>query len=174
MKKEECFYLGKITKPFGYKGELVFYLDVDEPAKYAKLDMVFVEIKQQLIPFFIENIRLKDYNATVKLKDIPTEEALQMINNNLYLPLSMLPPLKGNQFYYHEITEYKVIDNNRGDIGFVETVLEYPHQAILQIKFEDKEILLPIVDKIIHKLDREKQELYVIAPEGLIDFYLQM
>ena len=31
----EYFYLGLITKPFGYKGELTVFLDTDEPEKYC-------------------------------------------------------------------------------------------------------------------------------------------
>ena len=39
MDKKDCFYLGKITKPFGYKGELVFWFDVDEPLNYKEYEL---------------------------------------------------------------------------------------------------------------------------------------
>ena len=50
MEIKDCFQLGKITKPFGYKGEVVFFLDVDEPMDYAEMDSVFVEVGGKLLP----------------------------------------------------------------------------------------------------------------------------
>ena len=52
MEIKDCFQLGKITKPFGYKGEVVFFLDVDEPMDYAEMDSVFIEIGGKLLPYF--------------------------------------------------------------------------------------------------------------------------
>ena len=47
LKKEDSYYLGRITKPFGYKGELSIYLDVDTPEEYRELDGVYVEINKK-------------------------------------------------------------------------------------------------------------------------------
>ena len=38
--ENQYFYLGQITKPFGYKGDLTVFLDTDEPQKYAGLRAV--------------------------------------------------------------------------------------------------------------------------------------
>jgi len=40
MNKDDFYYLGKIAKPFGSKGQVVAYLDVDEPSQYKKLESV--------------------------------------------------------------------------------------------------------------------------------------
>ena len=173
MDKKDCFNLGKITKPFGLKGEVVFFLDVDEPENYAALDSVFVEVKNQLVPYFIQNIRINGNKATVLFEDLSRDEALALVGCYLYLPLDLLPKLTGKKFYFHEIIGFTVIDSEKGDIGTVASVIEYPAQPLFQIINNGNEILLPVIDQIIDSVDREKRTITVTAPNGLIDLYLQ-
>jgi len=51
-------------------------------------------------------------------------------------------------------------------------VLEYPNQALFQVFRDGKEILIPIQDEIITAVNREKKQILIDAPEGLIDLYL--
>lgn len=173
MQKEDCFNLGKITKPFGLKGEVVIFLDVDEPNNYANLDSVFVEVRNQLVPFFIQNIRINGNKATVQFEDITPEQTASIVGCNLYLPLDTLPKLTGKKFYFHEIIGFRVIDDEHGDIGTVASVIEYPAQPLFQIINNGTEILLPVLDQLINNVDRENRTISVHAPEGLIDLYLQ-
>jgi 16S rRNA processing protein RimM len=174
MDKEDFYYLGKVLKPFGGKGHLSVLLDVDDAARYQKLETVFIGIDQNRIPYFISSFELRSSTrAILKFEDIDSaDEASIFAGRELYLPLSMLPKLKGRKFYYHEITGFTVMDENRGNIGTVRSVLEFPHQPMLQVYLEDKEILIPMADEIILKVDRKKKEISIRAPEGLIDIYL--
>ena len=67
---------------------------------------------------------------------------------------------------------YKVIDSEKGDVGIVQAVVTMTAQPIFQIKFGKKEVLIPAVDHIIQKIDRENKTIYVESPEGLINIYL--
>ena len=60
MNKADCFHLGYVAKLHGFKGEVSLFLDVTEPERYASLDAFYVDINDQLIPFFIERIKLKN------------------------------------------------------------------------------------------------------------------
>ena len=173
MNITDCFYLGNITKPFGYKGEVDIYLDVDEPKNYAKLGAVFVELKGQLIPYFIQHIRLKNNHAVVQFQDVHTDNVQAIIGAKLYLPLAALPKLDGNKFYFHEVLGFSMSDVNHGEIGTLENVMDNGPQPIFQIKhLSGKEILIPILDEFIVNVDRENRCITTHAPEGLIDFYL--
>lgn len=172
---EGYFYLGKVLKPFAAKGALLVNLDVDTPEDYEDMESVFVQLNGQLIPFLIERVELKHNNrAAITFANIDSiEQASILIGCPLYQPLSMLKPLSGNRFYYHEVKGYEVHDARHGFIGTVIEVLEYPHQAVLSIALRDKEILIPITDEIVTGIDRDKKCLYTNAPEGLIEIYIE-
>lgn len=174
MNKDDFFYLGKILKTFGNEGHLLVSLDVDDPAHYKKLESVFIGINDDRIPFFIQSLELRPRNQAILLFDDTTsvEDAEIFTGKEMFLPVSLLPKLSDNQFYYHEITGFSVIDQRLGSVGTVKSVLELPSQALLQVMKEGKEILIPITDEILQRVDRENRELLINAPEGLIEIYL--
>jgi 16S rRNA processing protein RimM len=171
---EGYFYLGRILKPFAAKGALLISLDVDSPEDYEDMESVFVLMNGQLIPFLIEHVDLKHNNrAAVTFSDVDSvEQASILVGCELYLPDSMLKPLTGNRFYYHEVKGYEIHDKQHGFIGTLTEVLEYPHQAVLSVAFKGKEILIPVTDHIVTGIDREKKHLFTEVPEGLLEIYL--
>lgn len=173
MTKDECFYIGRITKPFGVKGQVIFFLDVDDPSEYAGLDSVLVETKNGLVPYFIEALQFNASNkAIVTFEDLSPEESTALVGRELYLPLDLLPKLEGNKFYFHEVIGFEVVDVTYGPVGRLENVIEYPAQPLFQIMKDDVEILVPVIDQVIKEVDREHKILTIDAPAGLIDLYL--
>lgn len=167
------FILGSITKNFGYKGELFAYIDADEPTKYASLDSVFVELDGELIPYMIESVRFKTENlAVIKFRDVDYEQSKELLKATLYLPLSMLPPLTGKRFYYHEVIGFQVIDKNKGDIGVCADIMDNGKQPVMSVDKNGTEILIPLVQEFIDTVDRDAKRLHIVAPDGLIDVYL--
>ena len=174
MTQDQCYLLGKITKPFGVKGQVVMFLDVDEPADYAALDSAFVEVKGSLVPYFFHLDSLNGNKAVVTFEEITPDEARALVGCDLYLPLDMLPKLTGNKFYFHEVVGFTVVDSEKGAIGTIKSVIDYPAQPIFQIMQGDTEILIPVIDPVIKRVDRQSQTIFIDAPTGLIDLYLGM
>lgn len=173
MTKEECYQLGKITKPFGFKGQVVMFLDVDCPDDYAELDSAFIDIKGNLVPYFFKIENINGNKAIATFEELKPEEAQALVGHEMYLPLDMLPKLTGNQFYFHEVVGFRVIDEEHGDIGVIQSIIEYPAQPLFQIDKDGTEILIPVIDPIIKDVNRMLKTITIDAPAGLIDLYLQ-
>ena len=174
MKKEDCFYLGKIVKKYSFKGEVLAKLDTDEPELYGELDAVFLELRGNLVPFFVETSQLhKSDLLRLKFEDVESEaDADALIKCELYLPLEFLPKLEGDKFYFHEVIGFTVIDKKHGIVGIIKSINDTTAQPLFIIDRDGTEILIPLNDRFISKVDRKAKTIFVEAPEGLIDLYL--
>ena len=172
MNISDCYCLGRITKPWGVKGQLVLFLDVDSPDDYLDLDSAFVEIKGQLVPHFFHIDNINGNKAVATFEDLTPEQAGALVGHELYLPLDLLPKLDGNRFYFHEVAGFRVVDSQYGDIGTLEQVIEYPAQPLFQVMKNGTEILIPVIDEVIDNVDRTNKTIYITAPNGLIDLYI--
>ncbi|EAR02410.1 ribosome maturation factor RimM [Maribacter sp. HTCC2170] len=174
MDKSSCFYLGKIVSKYSFKGEVLVKLDTDEPEIYENMESVFVSLGNNLVPFFIDKCRLHKSNLLrIDFEEVKTEnDADRIMGSELYLPLSFLPKLTGNKFYFHEVIDFTVIDSKHGDIGTIVSINDSTSQSLFEIEKDDKELLIPINDEIITMVDRDNKIINVTTPEGLIDLYL--
>lgn len=173
MAATEYFELGTLSKPHGIKGAFHVYLDVDDPEEYEDLDAVFLQLGNEMVPYFITDLQIRSNLNLMSLEGIDTVDAAkELVGIKLFLPVSMLPKLKDNQFYYHEIVGYQVIDKKHGVLGFVKEVYSTGAQDVLVMTYQTKEVLIPLMDEIIPKVDKKNQVIHSILPDGLLEVYL--
>ena len=175
MKKEDCFFLGKIVRKYSFKGEVLVKLDTDDPEHYKELESVFVDLRGNLVPFFIQHAQMhKPELLRLKFEDVETEDdADSILKCDLYLPLDLLPELDDDKFYYHEVIGFSVEDIHFGKVGIITGINDSSAQAIFEIDRNGLEILIPMNDHFIKKVDKTNKRIIIEAPEGLIDLYLE-
>ncbi len=169
------FYLGRVIKTHGIHGEMSGLIEADDPLVYSTLHSAFVKTKQGLIPFPFEEISIDPKGFfTLRIRDVDSaEKAKRFIRKELYLPLDFLPELSGNNFYFHEILNFRVTDIKLGHIGTIAGVIEHSSQPLFQIMNNGKEILVPIHDDFIIEVNRKEKTILLKTPEGLISVYLE-
>ena len=174
MRKEDCFYLGRIVRKHSFKGEVVIKLDTDEPELYQEMESVYVDFGNNLVPFFIEKSSLhKGNQLRVRFEDVNSEaDADAILKSDIYLPLTLLPALSGDKFYFHEVIGYKVIDIFFGEVGTIVRIINTAAQPLFEIDNNGKEVFIPMIDNFIKKVDKVNKVIQVETTEGLIDLYL--
>jgi len=50
-------------------------------------------------------------------------------------------------------------------------VIEQPHQLICRIILNEKDVLIPLHEETIQKIDKKKKQVYVELPDGLLEVY---
>ena len=84
----------------------------------------------------------------------------------------MLPKLTGNKFYFHEVIGFEVEDKRLGYVGEIQSINDSTAQPLFEVLKGDAEILIPMIDHFLVKIDRENKKVIMDLPEGLIEMYL--
>jgi 16S rRNA processing protein RimM len=171
---EELIEIGYTQKPHGVNGELKFYVEENffEDVEYLKV--IFLNIKGNNLPYFIEHVRGADYQI-IKFEDINSKEAASPLSfstayarkQDLNWSADALAELE--ELFYNHCVGYRMIDIHDGDLGIIKEIIEYPQQELAVIEVNGKEFLLPLNERTVQKMDNEKKELMVEMPEGLFD-----
>ena len=174
MSVDDCYQLGYVIKPHGLSGEVQIFLDVDSPQEYDTLESVFVLKGQQLVPFFIESLAIRGDKGIVALEEVETvEDARALKGAKLYLPLDNLPELESDEFYYHDLIGFTLLNPDGEPVGEIQVVLDAGAQELLQVKHNSgEELLIPLADELIVSIDKKARSLSMHIPEGLLDVYL--
>ena len=178
MTIDETYQLGYIIKTHGLRGHVAAHFDVDDAAAYTKLKTVYLTLAgapTKLVAYEVEKVQPQAANRVLlKLRGIERiEEAEPLRGSQLHLPLTQLPELEDDQFYFHDVIGFTVVDENLGVLGLVENFYELPQQDMLAMRYQGQEVLIPVVDELVSHADQEKKEIYVNLPEGLLDIYLK-
>lgn len=173
MTKDECFELGVISKTFSFRGEVILFIDSDQPEYYYNLDMLLLEVNKKLVPFFIEDSKVHKVNQLrVKFDNVNDEaDAKRLTKKKVFLPLAALPELDENQFYYHEIIGYKLLDQEDKEVGEILEFIDNPANPMLEVNYKGKEALIPYNDRVHISIDKVAKQLKIEIPEGLLAIY---
>jgi len=166
-------HIGKLAATHGLKGELVLKHSLGKRTDFKNAEAIFIEkIKEEYLPYFHENSLIKNNDETiVKLEGIDTKEAAaKFLQKKVWLTKNDFEKLVSKTAPVNLI-DFLVVNNN-AKLGIVESVIEQPQQVVLQITIQNKEVLVPVNESTLKKIDRKKKEVHVNLPNGLLEVYL--
>ena len=166
MDIESCYQIGYVIKRHGLKGDIKIHLDEPLP---KKLESIFVEIDNRLIPFFIEHISILKDQAIVKFEDISSaDQADKLTKSRIFLPLALRKKTSPGTLEYKDLVGFSVyFDTDK--LGTVSSINDHALNPLLVIPGRDKEILIPISDYFVKEIDEKKKVIHVELPDGFLD-----
>lgn len=170
---EQYQNIGKFVSTFGIKGELVLEHHLGEQASLDKVKALFIEeAPGRFIPYFLESSKTrKETEMLVLLEGIASpEKARLLVRKKVWLPE---PDVKKIASAAAPIgwLGFEVYDGKKL-LGKVLEVIEQPAQILLRIEINEKEVLIPLNESTLEKIDLKKQKIIVELPDGLLDIYL--
>ena len=169
----EYISIGKLVATFGIKGEMVLRHHLGKKSALKGLETAFIEDKRDaFLPYFIESARIKNEEELyIKFEGINTREAaLKLVQKPLWLT--------ADEFHKHagasapiSLLGFHAIHAGE-DLGEILEVIEQPHQLLCRIEINGKEVLLPVHEDTLQKIDKKKKQVHLQLPDGLLDVFL--
>ena len=170
MENQDCIYLGKILKPFSYKGELKIYIEDFYIDQIKELDSFLLKIQGSYIPFTIKAITKNKSNIfRIFLDGIDSEDlAKKLADVEIYADNNLIKTEVLEKKNNYIFIDY-VIYNNNVIIGKIIDIIENENQDLFEVVFNEKRILIPLVDEFVVNIDNDNKKIIMNLPKGLTD-----
>lgn len=168
--------VGKILKPRGLNGEVkVFSTTSFKNIRYKKGNELFVELdKDNLIPVHIKKYSAKEGNIDVlQFEEYQNVNDLDPILGKDLLSVKDDQILKTNEYFFSDLENLVVYDENKNELGKVIKVEEFPSQITLKVEGKDKKsFFVPFNDFFIKEVNISNNYIIINVIEGLLGWNL--
>lgn len=166
--------IGKIVATHGIKGALVLRHDLGKRTDFKGLKAFFLEENPGVfLPYFPLEIKAKSETEVLVIFEgiLTREQAIPIVQKQAWL--------EEKDFHAFAAADapiallgYRVFDKKK-ELGEVLEVIEQPHQVMCRIQYnEHDDILIPINEASLVRIDKKKKQLYLDLPDGLIETQL--
>lgn len=169
----EYFKIGKLVAAHGLTGELVLRHVLGKKTSLKGLQTIFIEEnKNSLLPWFIQSSKIKsEEEVYLKLEGIDIREAaIKLLQKDVWLPEIDFKKLVAKSAPVNFLG-FNIIHEKKS-LGPILEVIEQPHQVLCRLDINGKEVLIPLNEETLQKIDHKKKEIHVQLPEGLLEVYL--
>lgn len=168
------FNIGKLAAVYGTEGEFILRHSLGKKTALKDVPAVFIEErKDSFLPYFVEKAKIKDTeNTYLKLEGINTREAARkLLQKGIYLEEADFKGLASASAPL-SLLGFTATDKTEGELGKIEEIIEMPQQVLARVTYKEKEMLLPLNEQTLLKVDKKQQTVHLDLPEGLLDVYL--
>ncbi len=169
---ENYLKVGKILKPRGLNGEVkVFSTTSFKNIRYKKGNKLFVELdKDNLIPVHVKKYSAKEGNIDVlQFEEYQNVNGLDPILGKDLLSVKDDQILKTNEYFFSDLENLVVYDENKNELGKVIKVEEFPSQITLKVEGKDKKsFFVPFNDFFIKEINISNNYIIINVIEGLL------
>lgn len=171
--------IGKIAKTIGIKGNLKIIPLTDFPDRFYEIQNLYIfnEISKKFVTniffggleFKITECKVFDKYVNIKLDKFDSiESSRDLVNMIMMIEEKNRVELEEGGFYFYDIIDSEVFNNNQL-IGKLISVLNYGSGDLFNIKYGDKEVLIPHNKEFVKKIDVENKRIDVELIDGFLD-----
>ena len=165
--------IGKLVATTGLNGEVILRHNAGEKIRLKKGQPIFIEEKKgSFLPWFIASIRTSKPEEAILMLEVVTtrESAMRILKKEVWLREAdhrklvdrKSPAALPGYFIFH----------NKKELGEILEIFEQPNQLLCRLDIKGKEVLIPLHEESLLKIDHKNKRVYVNLPDGLLEIYL--
>jgi 16S rRNA processing protein RimM len=172
-KSPEYLILGEVLRPHGVRGELRIRLLTAYPERISEIDTLYLgrdPMHATATAYQVEASRMHQGYALLKLKGVDDRNHAERLRA-LYVMASLenAVPLEEDEFYFYELIGMTVRTDNGKTLGTISEVLETGANEVYIVDSPQYgEVLIPVLDDVVLKIDPNAALIVVKLPEGLL------
>jgi len=168
---EDLLRVGVIASTHGIRGEVKVFPTTDDNNRFKLLKEVILDTGKEHIILEIELVRFFKKMVILKFKGIDNINDIEKYKGkDLLITRKNAVPLAENEYFIYDIIDAEVILEDGSFIGTLVEVLTTGANDVYVVKTtEGKEILLPVIDDCVKKIDIENKKVTVHLLPGLLD-----
>ena len=160
--------VGKLRHPHGVHGEILMEVFTDFPERFTPGAILYLSSESD--PLQLIKCRPHREGLLMTFEGYTTPEEISQFRNQIvYVKADDRPPLADGEYYHHQLINLHVTTDAGISIGTVSEILETSANDVLVIRPEiGPEVLIPIVDKFIQRIDLTNREITVHIIPGML------
>lgn len=167
--------LGRVRRSHGQDGSLAVGLHGDDPDSILAASEVLLSGEVATIQFQVRECeplgvaKGGHLQVRVALEGIGDRDAAEVWTGaKLHVLEQALPSLPEGEFYWRDLIGATCRLRNGEVLGIVDEIWPTGANDVLVVKGNAEAILIPALDEVLLRLDREQNELWVELPEGFL------
>jgi 16S rRNA processing protein RimM len=170
----DWFYVGKIVNTHGIKGEVRVISQTDFPdERYASGSVLYVgrDHAAEKESVTVESWRQHKNFDLLKFDGIDSiNDAERLKGLSLFVSEEQLGELGEHEYYYYEIIDCDVFDEDGTHLGKIKEILSPGANDVWVVKRKGKkDVLLPYIEDVVKHVDTARKRVVVHLIPGLVE-----
>ena len=163
--------VGVITSTHGIRGEVKVFPTTDDPARFAKLDRVYICGRLPEETLHVEKARVFKNQVILKFKEYnDINEVEKFRKSDILIDRKDAEELKEDEYFIDDLVGLTVSADDGRLLGRLKEVYETGANDVFVIERENgKELLIPATKECVTSVDLEQRQMTVHLLPGLED-----
>lgn len=168
---ESRLQVGIISSTHGVKGEVKVFPTTDDSNRFRRLKTVLLDTGTEIRNLDIEGVKFFKQFVILKFKGIDDINEIEKYRGcGLYVTRENAVTCKKDEYFIADLIGIKVQNEEGGELGILQDVIETGANDVYQIQMTDgRELLLPAIRQCVLEVDVEAGFMRVHILEGLLD-----
>ena len=162
-------HVGKTGRPHGVGGGLRVWPLEGSSGAWAEAEFVYIGRRaKEAVRYRLLGCKRAGKACVVELEGVSNRDgAARLSNMNLYVERSELPACEDGTYYLEDLRRLVVVDLAGQKIGRLIDAFDTGAHEVYVVETKNGEIMLPVVQGVVERIDLAAGVMVVNPPEGL-------